>query len=77
MNLLKMIAAYDADRESYIRELEDKVLHLERQLSERTDLLMSGERLREGLMLKLIVSGAFDDDKVAAMRAAALSEEVG
>ncbi len=78
MSLLKMIAQYERETENYIRELEEKVKRLEQEAFNNTTLLMAGERAREQLLLHSIMNGAFDKDKIEAIRAAkaAASEDL-
>ena len=64
MSLLKMIAAYDEEREAYIADLQAENERLKEQLHEASALMMRGERLRERTMLDAILAGAYTKPEV-------------
>lgn len=58
--ILRIIQAYDDERESYILKLKAENEELKKQVDELTNLIMKGEAIREKVIIDLIVSGALD-----------------
>lgn len=56
--ILAMIAEYDLERESYIKDLEEEVTRLQKEKSDLINEIGKGVQIRERSMLQLILSGA-------------------
>lgn len=59
--LLKMIDAYDREREAYIDLLEAKLAEAREQNNRLTDLMMAATAANERKTLQLILAGHFDN----------------